>query len=260
LTGVGDIARAVWAECVSTWRRPDRIWKIGEAQSWRRLLRFQGIRLKAGRRWDTSGSPRLSARRLASYEDYLSLQRSKLEYLDLSEHEQAFRRVLRERVGDLGFVRPGVTVLCLGARLGSEVAAFIDCGTFAVGVDLNPGTANPYVVTGDFHALQFADRSVDVVYSNSVDHAFDLKRLLAEVRRVLKPEGHLVLELDPGTHERAEPADDLWQTLAWNATDDLVNAVRTEGFFVVGRRKYDYPRGGTQVVLRPESTALDRNG
>jgi SAM-dependent methyltransferase len=188
---------------------------------------------------------------MASYDDYLSLQRSKLEYLDLTGHEQAFRESLRERLVDLGFVVPGATVLCLGARLGAEVAAFIDCGAFAVGVDLNPGPANPYVVAGDFHALQFADRSTDVVYSNSIDHAFDLTRLLAEVRRVLKPDGRVVLEVDPGTRERPDLDGDLWQALAWESIDDLIAAVCGQGFGVESRRKFEYPRGGTQVVLRP---------
>ena len=56
---------------------------------------------------------------------------------------------------------------------------FIDHGAFAVGIDLNPGRDNRWVVIGDFHALQYADASVDVVYTNSFDHVFELERVLA---------------------------------------------------------------------------------
>ena len=254
LSGLGTIVSAVGEECLSTWRRPQRILKIADAVSWRRVLHYHRIRLTAAKGWEPVGNTRLTARRIASYDEYLALQKSKLEFLDLATHEQSFRRVLRARVADLPFVERGGTVLCLGARLGAEVAAFLDCGCFAVGVDLNPGIANPYVVAGDFHALQFADRCVDIVYSNSIDHAFDLKKLSAEVRRVLKPGGHLILEIDPGTRERPELDGDLWQALAWEVTGDLVAAVCAEGFSAVSQRPFDYPRGGTQAVFRPTAT------
>ena len=39
-----------------------------------------------------------------------------------------------------------------------EVRAFLDHGAFAVGIDLNPGRDNRYVMVGDFHQLQFARR------------------------------------------------------------------------------------------------------
>jgi len=83
---------------------------------------------------------------------------------------------------------------------------FIDHGVFAVRIDLNPGRDNRRMVVGDFHALQYADASVDVVYTNSLDHAFELERVLAEVRRVLKPEGTCLVEVGLGTEEGASRA------------------------------------------------------
>jgi ubiquinone/menaquinone biosynthesis C-methylase UbiE len=96
---------------------------------------------------------------------------------------------------------PHSSVLCLAARLGSEVEAFISLGHFAIGIDLNPGPDNPFVVSGDFHALQFADHSVDCVYTNSLDHAFDIEKITREVRRVLKPGGMFLLEAVAGHEE-----------------------------------------------------------
>lgn len=85
------------------------------------------------------------------------------------------------------FIAPiaGVRALCLGARLGCEVAVLRDMGHDAIGVDLVPNP--PLVIEGDFHALPFSPESFDVVFSNSLDHIFDLDKWAAEVLRVVKP-------------------------------------------------------------------------
>jgi hypothetical protein len=48
---------------------------------------------------------------------------------------------------------------------------------FSVGIDLNPGPRNGYVLHGDFHNIIFADASIDAVYTNALDHSFDLQEL-----------------------------------------------------------------------------------
>jgi hypothetical protein len=60
----------------------------------------------------------------------------------------------------------GRTVLCLAARNESE--AWTDADFLAIGIDLNPGENNRFVVVGDFHALQFRDGVFDVVFTNSL--------------------------------------------------------------------------------------------
>ncbi|CAO0820302.1 hypothetical protein DFAR_1470047 [Desulfarculales bacterium] len=65
--------------------------------------------------------------------------------------------------------------------------AFFDKDCFAGGIDLNSGYDNRYVLSGDFYHLQVANDSVDIVFSNSFDYAFDLNKLMGEVTRVLKP-------------------------------------------------------------------------
>ena len=80
-------------------------------------------------------------------------------------------------------------VLCLGARLGGEVRAFRALGALSVGIDLNPGSNNPLVLEGDFHHIQFADETSDVIFTNVIGHAFDLRLLGNEICRVLKPTG-----------------------------------------------------------------------
>ncbi len=132
-----------------------------------------------------------------SYEQYLSHQRAKLALKRdrIAQHDREFEHVLHDRLQRSGIPLQGTNVLCLGARLGGEVRAFQRLGAFAVGIDIEPGEKNPYVLHGDFHHLQFATQSVDVIYCNALDHAFDLTQIASEVDRVLKPDGTLILEL-----------------------------------------------------------------
>ena len=56
--------------------------------------------------------------------------------------------------------------------------ALHDLGYFAIGIDLNPGDANPYVLPGDFHRIVFPDASLDAVYTNALDHVFSLEQVV----------------------------------------------------------------------------------
>jgi len=81
----------------------------------------------------------------------------------------------------------GTRAICLGARLGEEVAVLRELGYDAIGIDLVP--CPPLVERGDFHHIPFADSTFGLVYCNSVDHVFDLPQFVAEVRRVLESGG-----------------------------------------------------------------------
>src|SRR5258708_7095565 len=65
----------------------------------------------------------------------------------------------------------------------------------AYGIDLNPGPDNPFVRPGDFHELPEADGTVDLVYSNSLDHVYDFDRFFGDHARALKPGGYVLYEL-----------------------------------------------------------------
>jgi SAM-dependent methyltransferase len=237
------------AELRETWKRPARLTALFSPSRLANGLRFQRVRWLAGGGWnDTKAGT--SARQFSSYEDYVRLQQSKLGYLDLAAHEQKFRKALGERLATSSLSCRGARAICLGARLGAEVAAFRDQGAFAIGVDLNPGKDNPWVVFGDFHNLQFADSSVDVMYSNSLDHCFDLARVLAEVRRLLTSDGRLLVEADPGVDDPNGENPDLWATFGWKSIDALVSKITAEGFELVDRADFDYPRQGTGLNFR----------
>ena len=83
--------------------------------------------------------------------------------------------------------------LCVGARTGQEVLALREMGVDAIGIDLVP--CEPLVIKGDMHQVPFDDESFGFVFSNSVDHAIYPERFASEVERVLRPGGHVLLQL-----------------------------------------------------------------
>jgi SAM-dependent methyltransferase len=227
------------------------------ARETRRIL-SQGrrvlMRLKLSSEWRQSESG-LHSRSYEDYETYREHQRLKLDahrVKSIRRHDARFFAALRERLPEQHASFAGARVLCLAARQGTEVRAFLDHGAFAVGIDLNPGRDNRYVMVGDFHQLQFADGTVDVVYTNSLDHAFDLERILSEVRRVLTASGLLICEVGLGT-DSATPG--FYESLAWKNVDELAEHIRTRGFDLVARANFEVPWTGQQLVLRRNSAA-----
>ncbi|HEX8360815.1 MAG TPA: class I SAM-dependent methyltransferase [Longimicrobium sp.] len=205
------------------------------------------LRLRIGEEWRPAddGSRR---RAYPDYETYLEHQRTKLDAFrgsSIERHDRRFHAALAKRLAVLPISFERKAVLCLAARQGSEVRAFIDQGAFAVGIDLNPGRDNRYVVVGDFHDLQFAAGTVDVVYTNSLDHAFDLGRILAEVRRVLVPGGILIAEVGSGGGE----GRGFYEALSWDSVDTLMVRFVHHGFRVEHRHPITIPWKGELLLL-----------
>lgn len=208
------------------------------------------LRSKIGERWveDESG---LVRREYPDYETYVEHQRTKYSAFrskSILRHDERFFAALTERLAAAPLELSGRSVLCLGARQGTEVRAFVDQGAFAVGIDLNPGPANPYVLPGDFHELQFADASVDCVYTNSLDHAFELGGVLSEVRRVLAPRGTFIVEANlDGADTGANQGP--YEALAWAAPEAFLEQLEAHGFRPEHRSSFEIPWPGEQLVL-----------
>lgn len=185
-----------------------------------------------------------------TYADYLRHQKEKLNLVKpwLENYDVEYRKALTARLATNVVVQPGMKVLCLAARLGTEVKSFHDIGCFAYGIDLNPGVGNEYVVTGDFHDIKTPDFSVDLVFSNSLDHGFDLDKIIKEVRRVLSPGGVVVLELMKGVEEGVE--DEYYASLLWDRTGDVIEAFVGAGFEQVSCVDISFPWNGTHVTLK----------
>jgi SAM-dependent methyltransferase len=189
-------------------------------------------------RWQKESE--LARRHYANYEEYLEHQSSKLDRIKdrLERHEEDAYADFLSRFASCEPLTSMRNVLCLGARLGTEVKAFHALGKFAVGLDLNPGPDNKYVLPGDFHAVVFPDGSVDAVYTNALDHAFELERLVMEVKRLLRPGGIFVIDHVKGFEEGFVPGE--YESLHWDKSDTLIRRVcAAGGFELVHSRKLD---------------------
>lgn len=222
---------------------------VSDPRSLREYLSFISLKRKVGERWSEDQPQGLQRREYENYDDYLKHQSSKLQHIDLSDYDIWFRECLAERLAALPEIKPGMSALCLAARIGTEVKAFQDVGCFSVGIDLNPGPNNKYVLSGDFHEIQFPSDSVDVAYTNSIDHAFDAVKMVSEVKRVLKASGVFIVEAPHGrvAGQAAEDYESFW----WNSDTDLQTMVEGCGFRMLQRKPIDRPAVGVALVFRP---------
>ena len=169
----------------------------------------------------------------ASYDAYVKHQACKLASIAdrLRRTEVDELGEFRERFASCDALANIDVILCLGARLGTEVRALHSLGRFAVGVDLEPGPDNRHVLHGDFHALVFPDASVGAVYSNALDHAFDLDRMVREVLRVLRPGGRFIAEIDAGFEEGTVPGH--YEAISWARADLAIQTIARGGRFEI---------------------------
>lgn len=210
------------------------------------------LKLRLRERWDASDT--FERRQYPDYGTYVKHQRTKFDSqraVTIRGHDERFHAALSDRLRDIPVELKGRSVLCLAARQGTEVRAFIDRGAFAVGIDLNPGRENRWVVVGDFHALQYADDSVDVVFTNSLDHAFDLERIMAEVKRVLRPDGAFIVELN--TDAGGGSPRGFYESFSWDSVDQMQERIQATGFRLQDRSDFEVPWLGTRLVLRPSN-------
>ncbi|MBF0272389.1 MAG: methyltransferase domain-containing protein [Magnetococcales bacterium] len=156
--------------------------------------------------WKSHEESGILYRDYADYEEYLNHQKAKwsemltikggLGQKELYDYRLRFFRRFRLLPG---LLKPDARILCMGARQGTEVEVLRDIGfPNAQGIDLNPGPENSFVKKGDFMHLEEEDRSLDMVYSNCVDHAFDLDAFFREHARALKEDGFAIYDLSLG--------------------------------------------------------------
>lgn len=208
-----------------------------------------GLWKRISAKWDyCEENPNISKRLYPTYDEYVFHQKAKLALLNLDNYDHSYRKELRLRLKSLDIIKDKKSVLCLAARAGSEVKAFIDLGYFAVGLDLNPGEDNRYVVSGDFHNLQFADDSVDIVFTNSLDHIYNLDSFIKEVGRVLRSNGVFISETVNGSEEGREPG--FFESLWWRKIDDITREIENRGMTLVERQSISYPWQGEQLIFK----------
>jgi len=138
----------------------------------------------------------------------------------------------------------GRSVLCIGARAGGEVRAFTSLGAFAVGIDLEPESSSEFVLKGNAMKLQFASGSVDLIFTNVVDHIPSLEQFAQEVARVLKRDGVFFADVHAQTR-----SEDQWAVRDTGTAEfykALASAMNRTGAMTV----CDSPPPG--AIIRPE--------
>lgn len=244
---MSSLRRLIAAEAWKMLRDPRRFREAFRPRRWRQLFGIARFQVRGGDRW--TADPRgFQNRAYSGYGQYLDHQRGKLAYLDLATYEEHYARLLQGRLAPQARLKPGAFVLCLGARRGAEVRAFRGLGCRALGLDLNPGPDNPEVLCADFHAIPVRDGAADAVFTNSLDHVFEVDRFIGEIRRVLKPEGHLVIEAIRGRDEGTAP--DAYASFWWNRVDDVVALFEMRAFKLRHRSPFNEPWPGEQLVFQ----------
>lgn len=143
-----------------------------------------------------------------------------------------YRKMMSRTIKKYPFLERGMSVLCLGARRGGEVRAFVDCGCFAVGIDLLPTPRNGYVLYGDFNEIRYKDETVDVVFTNSLDHAYDIEATAREIHRVLKKTGRFIFDY---YDLRLTNLGDKWACCWWKKPQDIIDLFSLAGFVLENR-------------------------
>jgi arsenite methyltransferase len=130
----------------------------------------------------------------------------------------------------LGLLDEGLTVLDLGCGAGTDLliaAQMVGPNGCAIGIDITPSMVqrarqsaaemkleNVEVHEGPIEQVPVADESVDVVISNGViDLVPDKDAVFSEIKRVLKPGGHLQIAdvvIHREVSEEAKRDIDLW--------------------------------------------------
>jgi len=176
--------------------------------------------------WKDEAEGGLRRRDYKDYDEYLTHQKLKLDEMvkikggfsnfDIFDYRIKFYQRFRHLVN---LLPRDATILCCGARQGTEVDVLHDLGFVqARGIDLNPGPGNPLVTSGDMMHLEAADNSLDLIYTNCVDHAFDLEAMITEHARALKPSGCLLYDIGVNMEEGGGP----FEAISWDLTEDVV--------------------------------------
>ena len=108
-------------------------------------------------------------------------------------------------------------VLCIASRYGEEVEALKKLNHNAIGIDLIE--FKPYTIKMDMHKLEFEDGSFDVVYTNAIDHSYDIKKCIKEMIRVLKEEGTIIIKIELNNNNT-------YETYVFNSEEDITNILK----------------------------------
>jgi SAM-dependent methyltransferase len=124
---------------------------------------------------------------------------------DYARHRAGFPEAFFERLVAVGIVRPGLRVLDVGTGTGSVARGLALRGCEVIGLDRSSALieqaerldrevgANVRYVEASAEATGLGDASFDLVTAGQCWHWFDRARAAEEIRRILMPNGRLVI-------------------------------------------------------------------
>lgn len=178
-------------------------------------------------------------RKNLDYDTYKYMQgrkfREKKEQLKIRENTEKRKKKFKQIFTEAKPLLNKGNLLCLGARTGDEVdiaklMGFNPC----IGIDLYP--IGKEVIKADWHNMPFDANSFDNVYTNSIDHCYDVTLLAEEIMRVLKQGGKFYFQLERKKEVGGlEDPEEFIQNhandfLFWDKGEDLANAFIEFGF------------------------------
>ena len=152
-------------------------------------------------------------------------------------------RGMQREIGRLAgaIARPGTSVIDFGCGDKPYESVFIGLGARYAGADL--GAGSEFAVSADGR-LGAPDRSFDAVFSSQVlEHVRDLDMYFGEARRVLVPEGHLLLSTHGSWFYHPQPEDHRRWT-----REGLIAELAGHGFEVIECRPVVGPLAYTTIL------------
>lgn len=174
------------------------------------------------------------------YQD-IQIKRSEDKWDSTTFDEKLFLKILLTALPQMVLKTTGKTlrpekIACLGIRNGNEYLSLRKVRSSlselaeaeVYGVDINPAVkgVGENCLCSDFaHLPKDWEGKFDLVYSNSLDHAFDVLEALAEWRRILGHDRFLLVELSKS--DKVTPSD------IYAFTESDVNDLFLDGFEVM---------------------------
>jgi hypothetical protein len=94
---------------------------------------------------------------------------------------------------------------------------------------------------------------VDAIYTNAIDHSFDLREFVNEVTRVLRPSGIFIVDFQYGYAQGQDPGD--YEATFWESSHALIKAIESYGGLSM---QHDRPLGVLRISAWHQAVFLKK--